>query len=275
LLGVGIRRLEPLAGGSFGIPYAAELDDGRTVFVKADRNGSFDHEAWGLRWLAEVDGGVRTPTVLAVGPGLLVLDRVESVTPSEQAAAEFGRRLAITHRAAAPRFGRDVDSVIASESLPGGSTAATWVDFYREARLRPFLTRAVARGSIGDQDRRAVEQVIDDLHRLAGPEEQPGRLHGDLWSGNVLWNDHDATVIDPAAHGGHRETDLAMLALFGLPRLSTVMSAYQAEFPLAEGWQRRVALHQLFPLLVHAVIFGGGYGAQAGRAARRALAAVR
>jgi fructosamine-3-kinase len=277
LLGVGVRTLRPLGAGGFGIPYSADLEDGRRVFVKADRNATaaFHHEAWGLRWLAEVDGGVRTPAVLAVGSGLLVLDWVDPAPPSERAAAEFGRRLAITHRAGAPGFGRDVDSVIASEPLPGGGTATSWVDFYRAARLEPFLARAVDRQAIDDHDRRAVEQVIDELPRLAGPEEPPARLHGDLWSGNVLWNDHDATVVDPAAYGGHRETDLAMLALFGLPQLSTVVSAYHAEFELADGWQRRVVLHQLFPLLVHAVIFGGGYGAQAGRAARTALAPTR
>lgn len=274
LLGVGVRRLHPLRGGGFGIPYAAELADGRSVFVKAQRDadpGFFDHEAWGLRWLGEVPDGVRTARVLAVDRELLVLDWIESGVPSGAVAADFGRRLATTHDAKAPAFGRDVDSMIASEPLPSGAGASTWADFYGRARLQPFLQRAVAAGSIGDHDRQAIENVIAELPRLAGPEEPPSRLHGDLWSGNVLWGDHGATVIDPAAYGGHRETDLAMLALFGLPHLSVVLDGYQQVHPLADGWRGRVRLHQLFPLLVHAVIFGAGYGAQAGDAARSLL----
>lgn len=278
LLGIGVRRLRPVGGGGFGRPYAADLADGRTVFVKAQRGavpGFFDHEAWGLRWLGEVDGGARAAQVLAAGPELLVLEWVESGPPSTAVAADFGRRLAITHDAGAPGFGRDADSMIASEPLPGGSDAADWPEFYAQARLQPFLDRAVAGGGIGDHDRRAVQQVIMELPALSGPDEPPARLHGDLWSGNVLWSDHEAVLIDPAAHGGHRETDLGMLALFGLPHLSVVLSAYQEAHPLADGWQRRVRLHQLFPLLVHAVIFGGGYGSQAGDAARSVLSDAR
>ena len=144
--------------------------------------------------------------------------------------------------------------------------------FYARARLEPFLRRAVNRGAIGAADRSSVESVIDDIGSLAGPAEPPARLHGDLWSGNVLWGaDGRAWLVDPAAHGGHRETDLAMLALFGAPHLDALLAAYDAERPLAAGWRERVPLHQLHPLLVHAALFGGGYGARAGAAARAAL----
>jgi fructosamine-3-kinase len=103
--------------------------------------------------------------------------------------------------------------------------------------------------------------------------EPPARLHGDLWNGNVLWGtDGQVRLIDPAAHGGHRETDLAMLHLFGCPHLDRVLEGYQQAAPLADGWAGRIALHQLFPLLVHTVLFGGGYAGQAVAAARRAAA---
>jgi fructosamine-3-kinase len=109
------------------------------------------------------------------------------------------------------------------------------------------------------------------------PEEPPARLHGDLWNGNVLWGlDGQVWAIDPAAHAGHRETDLAMLSLFGLPHLPRVLDAYLEASPLADGWEDRVPLHQLFPLLVHACLFGWGtsgtgYGGRAGAAARELL----
>jgi fructosamine-3-kinase len=103
---------------------------------------------------------------------------------------------------------------------------------------------------------------------LTGPPEPPSRLHGDLWSGNVLWSPDGVVLVDPAAHGGHRETDLAMLALFGLPHLDRVVAAYDEAWPLAEGWRDRVGLHQLHPLLVHAALFGGGYAARAADLAR-------
>jgi fructosamine-3-kinase len=98
---------------------------------------------------------------------------------------------------------------------------------------------------------------------IGGPEEPPSRVHGDLWNGNVLWSEDGAVLIDPAAHGGHRESDLAMLALFGLPFLEPLLAAYHEVHPLAAGWRERVGLHQLYPLLVHAVLFGRGYAQRA------------
>jgi fructosamine-3-kinase len=108
---------------------------------------------------------------------------------------------------------------------------------------------------------------------LAGPAEPPSRIHGDCWSGNVLWSGGRGWLIDPAAHGGHRETDLAMLALFGAPFLDRILAAYQEVAPLAAGWRARVPLHQLHPLLVHACLFGAGYAGPVAEAARAALAA--
>lgn len=115
-----------------------------------------------------------------------------------------------------------------------------------------------------------IERACARLPELAGPPEPPARLHGDLWNGNVLWSRDDAWLIDPAAHGGHRETDLAMLHLFGCPHLDRLLAAYEETTPLADGWAERIGLHQLFPLLVHTVLFGRSYAGQAVAAARSA-----
>jgi fructosamine-3-kinase len=113
-----------------------------------------------------------------------------------------------------------------------------------------------------------VRQVCERLPELAGPPEPPARLHGDLWRGNVLWgSDGRAWLIDPAAHGGHRETDLAMPRLFGGPRLDRIIAGYQQVAPLAAGWSVRIAPRQLFPLLAHTMLFGGGYPVAAARGA--------
>jgi fructosamine-3-kinase len=104
-------------------------------------------------------------------------------------------------------------------------------------------------------------------------DDPPARLHGDLWSGNVMWTPRGAVLIDPAAHGGHRETDLAMLALFGCPHLDAVIEGYEGQHPLRKGWRDRIGLHQIYPLLAHVVLFGGGYASQTLAAATSALRA--
>jgi fructosamine-3-kinase len=153
-----------------------------------------------------------------------------------------------------------------------------WAGWYAERRLVPFLRRGAR--SLGRDGVGLVERVIEEIEDLAGPPEPPSRIHGDLWSGNVLWTARRgsagrAMLIDPAAHGGHRETDLAMLALFGAPSLGRILAAYDEALALADGWRERVPLHQLHPLLVHVALFGAGYRAQTVEAARAALAVAR
>jgi fructosamine-3-kinase len=153
------------------------------------------------------------------------------------------------------------------------ATGDDWPRWYADHRVLPYLRRAVDEGTLRPAEATVVEAVCARLPELAGPAEPPARLHGDLWNGNVLWGaDGRAWLIDPAAHGGHRETDLAMLHLFGCPHLDRVLDGYQEAAPLAAGWRDRIGLHQLFPLLVHAVLFGRGYAQQALAVARRALA---
>jgi fructosamine-3-kinase len=253
---------------------------------KSDRrapSGFFEVEAAGLGWLAEaeVGGGARIVRVLGHGPGWISLEKLSSARPSTAAARDFGARLAHTHDAGAPGFGVgpagwEGDGFIGRAQLPLLDVSAApqrWGDFYAQHRVQPYLRQARDQGKLGGADVAALERVMDRLadpaDDLAGPAEPVARIHGDLWSGNVIWTDSSATLIDPAAHGGHRETDLAMLALFGLPYLGAVIDGYEQTHSLASGWQDRVSLHQLHPLLVHVVLFGGAYATQTVAAARR------
>ncbi|MEV6124931.1 fructosamine kinase family protein, partial [Streptomyces sp. NPDC052077] len=253
-----------------------DLDDGRTVVVKHDEGaGAVRAEAAGLRWLAGA-GAVRVPGVLGEEPYWLVTERVEEGPPGPRAAAGFGRELAALHLAGAPALGSPppggpVEARIGLAPLRN-ATGDDWPRWYAEHRVLPYLRGAVDAGVLLSAEAAVVERVCERLPALAGPAEPPARLHGDLWNGNVLWGaDGSVRLIDPAAHGGHRETDLAMLRLFGCPYLEEVLAAYRERAPLADGWAGRVGVHQLFPLLVHAVLFGRGYAERAVAAAREAL----
>jgi fructosamine-3-kinase len=273
LLGSAVVATAPLAGGDTSSATKLRLSDGSTAIMKTHAHppaGFFAAEARGLRWLRDTsaDGGVCVPEVLAVDDGCLILRWVEPGKVSADAAAGFGHALAATHAAGAASYGAEADGFIGRLPLPN-TPCGSWAEFYAIRRVLPYLKLARDRGAVTEVEASLVESVIGRLTTLL-PEEPPARLHGDLWNGNVL-RGQEARVwlIDPAAYGGHRELDLAMLALFGLPHLPRVLEAYDERAPLADGWEERVPLHQLFPLLVHAALFGGGYGARAAEAASR------
>jgi len=272
LLDAAVVATSPVAGGDIARATRLRLSSGQTALMKTlphAPDGFFEAEVAGLRWLAEVEGGVPVPEVLAAASDCVILEWVEpsSKTPVEAAVA-FGQQLAVTHAAGADGWGLDHDGYIGRLPLPN-RTADSWPEFYAVRRVLPYLKLARDRGAITEPDATAVEAVVGRLAALL-PDEQPARLHGDLWNGNCLWGQDLAIhVIDPAAHGGHREVDLAMLHLFGLTHLPRVMAAYDEAHPLADGWEDRLGIHQLFPLLVHACMFGGGYGARAGAVAAR------
>jgi fructosamine-3-kinase len=253
-----------------GEVYEVGLDDGSRVVAKQHReSNAVLAEAASLRWL-EVAGAPPVPGVRGHGEHWLVIDRVEPGRPSASAAEALGRGLAALHSAGAPAFGSPppdgpVSAVIGLARMENVA-GARWPEWYWSHRVEPYLRRAVDDGVLMREEAQVITAACA---RVEDPGEPPARLHGDLWSGNVLWGaDGRAWLIDPAAHGGHRETDLAMLRLFGCPHLERVIDAYRDISPLADGWADRVGLHQLFPLLVHAVLFGRGYAEQAVTAAR-------
>jgi fructosamine-3-kinase len=261
-LGREVVELRPVGGGDLNDAYAARLADGSEAFVKTRDGaapGEFAGEAEGLRWLADA-GALRVAEVLAVGDDWLALRWIERGRLDAAGEEELGRGLAALHRAGAPSFGGPRSLRLGPLELPN-DPSDDWPSFYASRRLAPLGARA----GLAE----VIERVCARIDAIAGPPEPPSRLHGDLWSGNVLaGGDGRPWLIDPAAYGGHREVDLAMLALFGRPSART-LAAYDEVWPRADGHEERVPLYQLFPLLVHAVLFGGGYAASAEAAARR------
>ncbi len=242
--------------------------------------GFFRWEAAGLAWLGEAaaDGGTAVVGVREVRDGGVVLDRIDTGPATPAAARDFGRSLAATHDTGAAAFGTGPpgwvgDGWIGRQVLPIG-TFDRWGEFYATARLEPYARAASRIGNLSAPDARAVDRVC---RRLVDGEfdddAPPARIHGDLWAGNVLYAGPGrrarAVLIDPAAHGGHRLTDLAMLALFGTQHLERVLSGYAEGAALRPDWRALIGLHQLHPLLVHAVTYGAGYGRQAGDVAAR------
>ena len=266
-------------GGQHGVGHFwLQLGDGRTAFVKVGRpsggdGAGFAAEASSLRWLAAA-GAAAVPGVLGVAEDFLAIDWIEPGTTGSRAASSLGENLARLHAAGAQAFGAPWPGVIAGLPLPNEPPApgCGWAEWYATARVLPYLRLARDRGALTAQEARLAEAAAGHAPQVAGPAEPPARIHGDLWSGNVLWSGGRGWLIDPAAHGGHRETDLAMLALFGTPGLDEIMAGYQEVAPLVDGWRARVPLHQLHPLLVHCCLFGRSYAASALAAARAVLA---
>ncbi|MDX6236578.1 MAG: hypothetical protein QOG10_1393 [Kribbellaceae bacterium] len=238
--------------------------------------GFFEVEAAGLRWLA-VPGGVPVARPLDVAPGRIVTPLLVPVPPTGAAADELGQRLAALHDAGARHFGVPpdgwtTDGYIGTIHLPHSlEPIQSWGEFYATLRLQPYVRMAYDRGTIDSRHLAVFERVSRRLLDGAydDPAERPSRNHGDLWSGNVVWCADGAHLIDPAAHGGHRETDLAMLGLFGMPQLERLLRAYHEAHPLLDGWRDRVGLHRLHPLLTHVVMFGSAYVPRALAVARQ------
>ncbi|GAB3872090.1 hypothetical protein GCM10029964_009870 [Kibdelosporangium lantanae] len=220
-----------------GDVYEVDLQDGDLVVAKRHQHPTAVlAEVRGLEWIGS---DVPVPTIRAYDDEWLVIEQIEPGQPRD--AEGLGRALAAMHKAGAPAFGSPppdgpADAWIGMAPMRN-VPYDTWAEFYATQRILPYVQGL---------DTNLFDQVIATLDDV--PIEPPARLHGDLWSGNVHWaTDGRAWLIDPAAHGGHRETDLAMLQLFGCPLLDRVLGAYQEVHPLADGWRQRIPLHQLFP----------------------------
>lgn len=263
-MGIEVVAARPLAGGDVSQSYRIELADSRVVFAKTHaappEGGFYTTEALGLDWLRQV-GSLAVPQVLAAtdaAPAILVLQWIDTGELLPGSDADLGRALAQLHAAGAPAFGREDGRPTGSLRLPN-QPCRTWAEFYVTQRLEPLRRLAAVHQALPPELLASIDRVIDRIEILAGPREPAARLHGDLWNGNRLVDREGRNwLIDPAAHGGHREHDLAMMRLFG-GFGPEAFEAYDDRFPLVDGWTKRLPLHQLSPLIVHAIKFGGHY----------------
>ena len=264
-LGRRVVRAVPVAGGDINEARELALDDGSSVFCKFNEQAPsalFAAEALGLEFLRSARA-LRIPEVLGFSapneqPRFLLLELIRAARPQVGFDDALGRGLAALHRAGAPSFGFEQPNFIGR--LPQSNREhPSWAEFYRAERLEPQLRLATDAGRVSGAMRRGFERLFATLPERVGPSEPPARLHGDLWGGNLHVDEHGAPcLIDPAVYGGHREMDLAMMRLFGGFR-ERAFAAYVEAYPLAAGERERVALYQLYPLLVHVNLFGGSY----------------
>lgn len=276
-------------------------EDSFATYEKVDHGPHADlaGEAAGLRWLgaAEKDGGLSCARVASATAHRLVEERIPQGAPTREKARRAGAALARTHAAGAAWYGcpppgwdgpgyaigRSLTPVVSDSARDG---ALSWGAACAEWRVMPHVRTIRDDGLVDAAEARLLTRVADRM--AAGDFDSPepalvragghacARIHGDLWAGNLLWAQDGtraaatgAALIDPMASGGHAETDLAMLQLFGCAYLDDLLAAYDEASPLADGWRDRVAIHQLVPVLLHCVLFGGDYVGLALSIARR------
>jgi fructosamine-3-kinase len=260
---------------------AAVIEDhGRRYFVKlndAPRLSMFEAEAQGLDEIG-ASNSVRVPQPVCAGvsgrQAYLVMEYIAFAPGGDQGPERLGRQLASMHRAQHKTFGWHRDNTIGA--TPQINTPATdWVAFWQQHRLEYQLRLAAAQGHRGDIQRKG-ERLLSDLALFfSSYAPTPSLLHGDLWSGNVAYDMHAQPLIyDPAVYYGDREADIAMTELFGgfAPRF---YSAYQDAWPLDTGYSVRKHLYNLYHVLNHLNLFGGGYRSQAEGLIDRLLSEVR
>ncbi|GAL83011.1 fructosamine/ketosamine-3-kinase [Sporocytophaga myxococcoides] len=254
----GIDSIAPVGGGSINNTYKVKTSR-KVYFVKVNRNvpeDFFEKEAEGLSLLAKTNR-IRIPEIIFIGRNLLVMEFIERGLESKNYWFKLGQKLSDIHKVTASSFGLDYNNYIGSlEQLNGWYS--NWPEFFVERRIFPLAHRAYADGRLERRGVELIEQLSKKINDLL-VHEKPSLLHGDLWSGNVMVDLSEAPVfVDPAVYYGNREIEIAFTTLFG-GFDPLFYESYQEAFPLEKNFDKRIDLYNLYPLLVHANLFGGSY----------------
>lgn len=271
ILGQKVVSLRPLPGGCVGEVYQAELADGLTVVVKVDTrpHPQLHLEGYMLTYLAQ-HSQLPVPQVLQSAPEMLVMAFLPGDSHFDPAAErDAAAHLAALHRLTAPQFGLDQDTLIGGLPQPNPWTER-WLDFFRDQRLLFMGRQAAASGRMPGAMVARLEKLAGQLDRWVAEPAQPALIHGDVWTTNVLAARGRVTgFIDPAIYYAHPEIELAFITLFGTFG-QTFFAAYREHSPITPGfWEERRDLYNLYPLLVHVCLFGGGYVASVDKTLRR------
>ncbi|NTW25216.1 MAG: fructosamine kinase family protein [Lentimicrobium sp.] len=261
-----IKSLTAVTGGSINEAFRIDTTSG-TFFIKFNLAkkfpGMFGAEKRGLEILREANC-IQVPEVLTFAEtgryAYLILEYISSREPVKDFWQIFGQQLASMHRKTSGVFGLDHNNYIGSLAQ-SNKNHENWIEFLVSERLDPLAKMAFEDGKFHKADIRQIEKLYNKLESLL-PVENPSLLHGDLWNGNMMTGkDGNPCIFDPAVYFGHRETDIAMTRLFGgFP--DSFYESYNHWWPLETGWKERIPLNQLYPLLVHVNLFGGGYMSQ-------------
>jgi fructosamine-3-kinase len=260
---VSILALEPIHGGDINQSYLVKTSEG-DYFLKSNSDSfgkdMLEKEAKGLLLILEA-GCMRVPQPVFYGEFrhqiYLVMEFLKRGMRKDDFWEDFGRALAELHGRSNTYFGLEYDNYIGS--LPQSNQIhSNWADFLAEERILKLVSKAVGLGQLQIAHVRAAENICRKLNNIF-PDSRPSLIHGDLWAGNFLvGEDGHALIFDPAVYYGHREMDIAMSQLFGGFE-NGFYRAYNHHFPLDPGYTDRTALCQLYPLLVHLILFGGHY----------------
>ena len=270
-----INQVRSVHGGDINAAYQLFTNHG-TYFLKMNSStkypGMFEQESNGLQVISATNS-LRVPEVILFDEGaedsFLLLEWIEQESPSVNFWGDFGRKLAQMHRISREKFGWSSDNYIGTLKQQN-TWNSSWFDFFVEQRLEAQLKLGIEQGKIQGKLNRLFEKLFPKLEGML-PRERTALVHGDLWSGNfMVAKNGQPMVMDPAAYYGHREVDLAMTKLFG-GFSEEMYHAYNEFYPLESGWEERVDLYNLYPLLVHVNLFGGGYVDQVERICMRFL----
>lgn len=264
ILNANLVDVQLQSGGDINQVAILNFDSKDSHFLKWNFNASesmFSAEAKGLELLSEAETSLIIPKVQLIDKGFLLLSLVNSEPKRVNSGFNFGVNLAKLHKQSSSSFGLDHDNFIGK--LPqSNSTHNSWTDFFISERVEPQIKLGIDSGKFSSNliiKTKKLEKKVEKLF----PKEEPSLLHGDLWSGNYMFTKNGkASIYDPAVYYGHREMDLAMTRLFG-GFSKEFYTGYQSEYPLADGFEERVDICNLYPILVHANLFGGGYIQQA------------